>query len=249
MTVTTSRRLAGRRFLITGAASGIGRATAELFAAEGAHLALVDNNPDALTPIAAALSAHAFAIDIGNRRALRHLVDAAAEALGGLDGLVNVAGISRTNKLEAVSEEDWDDLINVNLGGPFFLMQAAIGHLRKSVAPTIVNISSGTALRPTLDGYSVYAASKGGLLTLSKALAYELAPAVRVNVVCPGSVITGMMTEAQRETARTSENEAYALRRSAEPIEIAQGILYLSCSESSYVTGTVLAIDGGRTFH
>ena len=250
--MASSPRLRGRRILLTGAASGIGEATAALFAAEGASLALVDRNQERLQAVASRLSAHGFAVDLGDRNAIKAMVDAAAEALGGLDGVVNAAGIStnpRAPLLEEVTETDWDSLIGINLAGPFFLLQAAIRHLRRGVTPTIVNVSSGTALRPTLRGYSVYAASKGGLLTLSKALAFELAPAVRVNIVCPGSVVTGMMTPEQQAAARATENPDYALRRSAEPIEVARGILYLSCEESSYVTGTTLTIDGGRTFH
>jgi NAD(P)-dependent dehydrogenase (short-subunit alcohol dehydrogenase family) len=139
-------------------------------------------------------------------------------------------------------------VLAVNLTGPYTLIQAALPHLRNSDKPTIVNISSGTALMPTLNGMSAYVASKGGLVSLSKALAFELAPKIRVNVICPGSVVTGLLSP---EHVKFAESEAspYALRRSADPMEVANGILYLSCEESSYVTGVALAIDGGRTFH
>jgi NAD(P)-dependent dehydrogenase (short-subunit alcohol dehydrogenase family) len=240
--------LEGRRFLITGAASGIGRATAELFASEHAQLALTDWSGDALSSVAEALSATALVGDVSDAAEVRALVENAARALGGLDGVVNVAGISRKKSIEETTEADWADLIGVNLAGPFFVMQAALPHLRQGRSPTIVNVSSGTALMPTLRGYSAYAASKGGLLTLSKALAFELAPDIRVNVICPGSTITGMLSAEQQQTAN-SETSPYALRRSAQPIEVARGIRYLSCDDSSYVTGTALAIDGGRTFH
>jgi NAD(P)-dependent dehydrogenase (short-subunit alcohol dehydrogenase family) len=244
----TKTGLEGRRFLITGAASGIGRATAELFAAENARLALVDLTGNALFSVAESLSAAAIVGDVSNPATVQAFVEEAVYALGGLDGIVNVAGITRKKGIEETTEADWAALIGVNLGGPFFVMQAAVKHLRRGRSPTIVNVSSGTALMPTLRGYSAYAASKGGLVTLSKALAFELAPDIRVNIVCPGSIVTGMMS-AEQERFASSENSPYALRRSAQPIEVARGIRYLSCDESSYVTGTTLAIDGGRTFH
>lgn len=243
-----SGRLAGRRFIVTGAASGIGRATAELFAREGARLALIDRTADGVQAVADAVSAVAFAADIADRKAVIRCVADAVVAMDGLDGVVNVAGIHRLRLIEDATDEDWDEVLAVNLTGPYTLIQAALPHLRNSDKPTIVNISSGTALMPTLNGMSAYVASKGGLVSLSKALAFELAPKIRVNVICQGSVVTGLLSP---EHVKFAESEAspYALRRSADPMEVANGILYLSCEESSYVTGVALAIDGGRTFH
>lgn len=241
-------RLEGRRFIITGAASGIGRATAELFAREGARLALVDLSEASVREVAESVSALGFAVNVSNREAVRRFVAEAAEALGGVDGVVNVAGIHRTRSVEEASDADWDDTLAVNLTGPYTLIQAALPHLRQATNPTIVNIASATALLPTLNNMSAYVASKGGLVALSKALAYELAPHIRVNAICPGLIATGLTTPDYFAFAASPESP-YMLKRIADPSEVASGILYLSCAESSFVTGVALAIDGGRTFH
>jgi NAD(P)-dependent dehydrogenase (short-subunit alcohol dehydrogenase family) len=242
-------RLEGRRVLITGAASGIGLATAELFAREGARLFLIDWSADALGDVAKRLSTARRVADVSDRAQVREAVAEAGATLGGIDTLVNVAGIHCLKPIEQTTDDEWDKVLGVNLTGPYMLMQAAVPHLRKGDAPSIVNISSGTALMPTLPGgHSAYVASKGGLAAVSKALAFELSPEIRVNCICPGAIITGL-TKPENLASASAENSPYALKRAAQPSEVADGILYLASRESSYVTGVVLAIDGGRTFH
>ncbi len=241
-------KVEGRRFIITGAASGIGRATAELFAREGAAVALADVSEASVREVAASASAKGFVVDVSDRNAVRHFVTEAVDALGGLDGVINVAGIHRTRSVEEASDADWDDTLSVNLTGPYTLIQAALPFLRQATHPTIVNVASATALLPTLNNMSAYVASKGGLVALSKALAYELAPHIRVNTVCPGLIATGL-TAPEHIAFAASPESPYMLKRIADPSEVASGILYLSCTESSFVTGVALAIDGGRTFH
>jgi NAD(P)-dependent dehydrogenase (short-subunit alcohol dehydrogenase family) len=237
------RRLAGRRVLVTGAASGIGRATAELFAAEGSALILLDRNAEGLAEIAATTGASAFEADVTDERAVADAVDQGASAMGGIDGVVNVAGVHCGGSVAEVSVAEFRKVVEVNLIGVYSVVRSCLPWLRQTHPATVVNIGSAQALLPNSAERTAYAASKGGVVNLSRALAAELAPAIRVNSVCPGLVATPM---AQGFEARAS---AHALKRLAEPSEIAYAVLFLTSSESSYMTGSALAVDGGRTFH
>jgi NAD(P)-dependent dehydrogenase (short-subunit alcohol dehydrogenase family) len=241
-------RLRGRRILLTGAASGIGLATARLFATEGAQLALLDRDRDGLQRAADELSAHAAAVELTNERQILEAVTTSAAALGGLDGVVNVAGIGGGTTVENMALEDWQRVLAVNLTAPFLVCRAAIPFLRAAGGGTIVNVASGQGLLPSAPGLSAYAASKGGLVTFSKAVALELAPDIRVNAICPGVVDTPLLPPQMREAAR-APNSGYALKRVGSAEEIASGILFLTTRESAFVTGIALAVDGGRTFH
>jgi|KBSSwiStaDraftv2_1062776.scaffolds.fasta_scaffold48045_4 NAD(P)-dependent dehydrogenase (short-subunit alcohol dehydrogenase family) len=248
----SSPRLAGRKVLITGAASGIGRACAELFAEHGASVALLDVDAARLAEVAAASGGAAIPADLLDPAATAAAVARAAEALGGLDGLVNCAGVALVKPLAEISLEEWAKVLAVNLTAPYVLCRAALPHLT-AAGGTVVNIASSAGLLPGGAGSTAYSGSKGGLIAFTKALAAELAPKVRANVVCPGLVKTPM-TEFMFEGYEDRPLEApavarYALKRPAEPLEIARGCLFLTSAESSYVTGATLAIDGGRTFH
>ena len=246
-----SGRLAGRRILITGAASGIGRATAELFAAEGAALALIDRDaPPQLEAAAPAVEPVLLGADVSDENSVQVAVEAAATALGGLDGIVNAAGIFPVAKLEDTTLELWNRTLAVNLTGPFLVIRAALGHLRAARSATIVNVSSGSAIVPYPD-LGAYGASKGGLAVASKVWAAELGPTIRVNVVAPGMTRTRMVTDWHPDPDRLADRAKalYALQRIAEPAEIAAAILFLTGEESSVVTGATLVADGGRTFH
>jgi NAD(P)-dependent dehydrogenase (short-subunit alcohol dehydrogenase family) len=249
MTKETNGRLVGRRILITGAGSGIGRATAELFAREGAALALLDVNDEAVKSVAAAIAAHAFPVDVMSEEGVRKAVLAAGVALGGLDGVANVAGLSIHAPIAKMTLSDWNRVVGVNLTGPFLICREALPFLKQNQAATIVNVSSGSALLPVNVPISAYIASKGGLIALSKALAHELGPTIRVNTVCPGAVDTPILPDSLREAARDPARSPYALKRVAEADEIANAILFLTSNESSYVTGSTLAVDGGRIYH
>lgn len=237
-------RLEGRRVLVTGAASGIGRAVAALFLQAGAQVAALDRySPDDL---AGALRLQA---DVTDAEAVQTQVDLAARTLGGLDGLVNAAGIANTDLAEEVSLADWKRVLDVNLTGTFVVCRACLPHLRAAGGGTIVNLSSGQGLQPFVRR-SAYAASKAGVIAFSKSIAMEWAPAIRVNTLCPGAVDTPMVRAGySEEVLRTQVGPRYALGRIGEPIEIAQAALYLTSSESSFVTGIVLAVDGGRSYH
>jgi NAD(P)-dependent dehydrogenase (short-subunit alcohol dehydrogenase family) len=243
MSATHSARLQGRRILITGAASGIGRRTAELFAAEGALLTLLDCDRKRLAEVARETGGVTADADVTQEVSVARAVEQAATAMGGIDGVVNAAGIVIHGSVLDVGVADWKLVLDVNLSGTYIVVRCCLPWLAKAPFATIVNIASGQGLLPNTPNMTAYAASKGGIVNLTRALAAELAPSIRVNSVCPGMVDTPMTAGLQREVDR------YALGRIAEPMEIAQAILFLTSTESSFVTGAALAVDGGRTFH
>jgi NAD(P)-dependent dehydrogenase (short-subunit alcohol dehydrogenase family) len=248
---TAGRRLAGRRILITGAGSGIGHAVAALFVREGARVALLDLNVSAAMALAERSGGLALAVNVTDEAAVNAAVQRAAEQLGGLDGVVNAAGVIAIGSLADPDYATWKRQIDVNLTGPYLVCRAALPWLRQTPGATIVNIASAAALRPT-GGSCAYAASKAGVLNFTKAIATELAPAIRANVVCPGIVDTPMVAQVQKTTGGTGPTPTvkdYPLGRMAQPEEIANSILFLTSAESSFVTGAALAVDGGRTLH
>ena len=238
-----SGRLQGRRILITGAASGIGQRTAELFSAEGAALTLLDCDRKRLGSVARETGGTAVEADVTQEPSVTRAVEQGAGAMGGIDGVVNAAGIVIHGSVLDVGLADWKLVLDVNLTGTYIVVRCCLPWLAKAPFATIVNIASGQGLLPNNPGMTAYAASKGGIVNLTRALAAELAPSIRVNSVCPGMVDTPMTAGLERDLDR------YALGRIAEPLEIAQAILFLTTTESSFVTGAALAIDGGRTFH
>ncbi len=236
-------RLKGRRIIITGAASGIGKSTAQLFAREGATLGLLDRDKEKLQAAAEEIGGTAFPVDITDEEAVTSVITEAAATLSGIDGVVNAAGVIFRGRAVDVTAQDWRKVIEINLTGTYNVLRGAIPWLSQEASSTIVTIASAAGLLPNAPGYSAYAASKGGVIALTKALAAELAPAVRVNTVCPGMVDTAMADGYRGNVGN------YALKRLADPVEIARAILFLSTSESSYITGAALAADGGRSFH
>jgi len=243
--------LAGRKIIITGAASGIGHATAILFAAQGASIAMLDVKDIALWQEGPG-NALRYQVDLLDRTRVQSEVQRAGEALGGINGVVNCAAIGIYGSIDDYPIEDWDRVLGVNLTAPFLLIQAAMPFLRRARAATIVNVASGAGLRPNAPGSLAYATSKGGLISMSKVLAYELAPAIRVNTVTPGVVDTAMSRNVvigeydDPNDAPFVQN--YALKRVAEPRELANVILFLTSDASSFVTGSNLIADGGRLF-
>lgn len=237
------RRLVGRRIVITGAGSGIGRRTAQLFAAEGAALVLIDLNAEAVAVTASETGGHGYAADVSDEDAVTRAVSRGAEAMGGIDGVVNAAGIMWRGAVKDVPASDWRRVLEINLTGTYIVVRACLPWLSEATGATIVNIASGQGLLPNVPNRSAYAASKGGVVNLSRALAAEFAPSIRVNCVCPGLVDTPMADGVRANVGN------YALGRLADPSEIAEAILFLTAPESSYVTGATLAVDGGRSFH
>lgn len=241
--MTGGARMQGRRIAITGAASGIGRATALRLAAEGAALALIDRDASGLAAVAAETGGLPCPVDITDEAALTAAAAGAAQALDGLDGLVTAAGIMARGSVAETDGAAWAQVIGINLTGTYLSVRACLPFLRQSPSAAIVTLGSAQGLHPDVPNRTAYAASKGGVVNLSRALAAELAPAIRVNCLCPGLVDTPMA-----EGVRGNVDN-YALRRLADPAEIANAILFLISAEASYVTGATLAADGGRAFH
>jgi NAD(P)-dependent dehydrogenase (short-subunit alcohol dehydrogenase family) len=252
-----SGALVDRRILITGAANGIGLASVTRFLAEGATVVALDRDEKALAALRRRFDGaaiHTVTVDVAEPASVAAAVAAGATASGGLDGVVNVAGIDLVADIETMTVAEWSSVLAVNLTGPMLVMRAAFPHLREAGGGTIVNVSSGAGLSP-LKHRTAYCASKAGLQMASKALAMEAAEfGIRVNTICPGAVETGLFRsgiEAAGDPGAAYEAVVarYALQRIAAPEEIAAAILWLTSSESSYVTGVALAVDGGRTFH
>jgi NAD(P)-dependent dehydrogenase (short-subunit alcohol dehydrogenase family) len=249
----SDQRLAGRRILITGAASGIGRATAELFAAKGAKLALVDANAQGVNEVASALGAHGIAFDLTDVEHVGGMVEQAAASMGGLDGVVNCAGLGTAKPLVEMDLVFFRKVSAINFEAPIMICKAALPFMQAAGGGTIVNIASGQGILPNAPNNTAYCATKGGLIAFSKNLAVEGATyGVRVNAVAPGVTNTPMASFTFKDYANPSDApfvQQYALKRVADPIEIANAILFLTSDESSYVTGSALAVDGGRCFH
>jgi NAD(P)-dependent dehydrogenase (short-subunit alcohol dehydrogenase family) len=238
--------------LITGAASGMGRATALMFAEHGARLALLDRDAVGLKAAAAATGGIALEADLTDEAAVDGAVDRACNELGGLDGVVNAAGIMPTEDLAATSLKLWRNVIDINLTGMFLVCRAALPRMREQERGTIVNFASAAGLAPRGTAAIAYVASKGGVIAFTRTLAVDAAPHIRVNSICPGTVDTPMTRDYLRDehgAVRPEVLSAYALARYAEPDEIARAVLFLTSDESSFVTGVALAVDGGRSFH
>ncbi len=246
-------RLSGRRIVITGAASGIGRATAELFAKEGAIVAALDQDLAGAEAAVGATSGIAVPVDVAQEESVKQAIEAAGTAMGGIDGVVNSAGINFNGLIENTELAQWQKILAVNLNGPFLVCRAALPWLRKADSATIVNVGSAAAVSPVV-GNSAYAASKAGLVNFTRVLAKELAPRIRANAICPGLVDTPMSRALLRArdpsaNAASSSLDFLALKRKGQPEEIATAILFLTSDESSFATGTTLLVDGGRAFY
>lgn len=236
-------KLEGRRILITGAASGMGLAIATLFTKEGAKAALLDRNDPSAA--AADLSAWGSRCDVSDRAEVNEVVAAAGEALGGIDGLVNAAGILDITPFADLSPESWDRMVAVNLTGPFNVTKAALPFLVAAELATIVNIASVSALMP-MPGTAGYSASKAGLAMLTRCLGMDLGPHVRANTICPGVIETEMtryLWENPEHKSRAAER--VALNRLGLTDDVARAALFFSCEDSAFTTGAALPVDGG----
>ncbi len=248
MAVDRNRPLAGRRIIITGAASGIGLSTAQLFAEAGASLALLDHDEEAVLAVAKRLGAFAVKADVSNYASVEAAVVQSAQTLLGLDGLVNLAGITTGKSLADTSLDMWNNVIAVNLSGTFNLCKAVLPFLVEARSATIVNVASSIGLLPTGND-PAYAASKGGVLAFSKTLAVAYAPKVRINVLCPGATNTPILEKTLGAEGVKKIVGIYPMQRIGEAGEMAEAALYLTSAASSYITGISLPVDGGRTLH
>jgi NAD(P)-dependent dehydrogenase (short-subunit alcohol dehydrogenase family) len=248
-------RVAGKVALITGGASGIGRATALLFAREGATIALADVNADAGQRVADEIikaGGRAFfePMDVAQATDCHRLVERTIRELGRIDILFNNAGIIRRATLLDLAEEDWDRVMAVNVKSIYLLSREVIPHMQNAGGGAIVNTASGWGLAGGAKA-AVYCASKGAVVLLTKAMAIDHGPQkIRVNCICPGDTDTQMLHEEAQQLGEENsrfltESAKRPLGRVGSPEEIAQAVLYLASEASSFVTGTALVVDGG----
>ena len=239
--------------LVTGAARGIGLATAKRFLAEGWRVALLDIQAELLRDAVAGLGAGlgdrsgtlALHCDVSDTEQVAAATDELAQRFGRLDALVNNAGIAAFAPLMGTTEADWKRILDVNLTGPFLCTKAAVPLLRKAGGGAVVNVTSISAVRASTLR-SAYGTSKAGLAHLTKQLAVELASfGIRVNAVAPGPVDTAMAKAVHTPQIRTDYHDAIPLNRYGLEEELAEAIFFLSCDRASYITGQILAVDGG----
>ena len=235
--------------LVTGAARGIGRAIAEKFAAEGADLALCDLNIDWLADTERAVAAKGrkascFAVDVSKANAVRETVDGVINTFGKINILVNNAGITRDAFLVRMTEEDWDDVLDVNLKGAFLFTKTVSKGMIKQRSGAMVNIASIIGKIGNV-GQCNYAASKAGLIAFTKSAAKEMASRnVRINAVAPGFIET-KMTESLSKEVRDKMLDAIPMARCGKPDDVANVVLFLASDMSAYMTGQVLTVSGG----
>lgn len=238
-------RLAGRSAVVTGGASGIGLATVELFAREGARVLSVDR-PGVAHSTEPGITG--LEQDLLEEQA-PHAIRERAEALfGGLDILHANAGISGFRRIEKLEEHEWDRMFDINLRAAYRLTRGLLPLIAQSSVPRMIYTSSLAAIHVS-DGLSAYAASKAGLLGMMRALAWELGPrGICVNAILPGSVVTPMTSGALgREDIAKQWSDKIPLRRLAQPADIARVALFLASDDGGYVTGQPIVVDGGQS--
>jgi NAD(P)-dependent dehydrogenase (short-subunit alcohol dehydrogenase family) len=248
-------RLADKVAIVTGAASGIGRAAAERFAAEGASVLVADLQEDGSREVAAALRARdlraeACTVDVRDDAAVRSMVERAVRTFGGLDVLFNNAGVGNYLPFEELEPDEWDRIVGVNLKGVYLGCRHAVPELRRRGSGVILNTASLSGLRAQAQN-EAYCAAKAGVIQLTRSLARELAAdRIRVNCICPGAVDTPLLRRFTGSGERADEEVAAVGRRAplgrvARPEEIAAAALFLVSDEASFITGVALPVDGG----
>lgn len=248
-----SRSVAGHTVIVTGAASGMGRATARLFADEGANVAVLDVVADGALATAREIvdaggSAHAWAVDVRDGAAVSSAVAEIVKRFGGVDVVVNNAGVSLPAPIDFDGyDEAWETTIDINLRGYTRLIRAALPHLAQSSAPRIINIASTEGIGGSRY-ISPYTAAKHGVIGLTRALAVELgARGITVNCVCPGPIHTGMTESIPDEAKERFARRNVPMRRYGDPEEVAHATLSLALPAMSFVNAAVLVVDGGMT--
>jgi NAD(P)-dependent dehydrogenase (short-subunit alcohol dehydrogenase family) len=251
-------KLEGKVAIITGGAMGIGRATARLFAAEGAAIVIGDIAAEAAQKTVESLTmsggqAVTYPVDVRRPDEVEQLIEAAVETFGGVDILVNNAGVALAKSTTETSLEEWERLLGINLTGPWLCARAAIPAMIRRGGGVIVNVASNAGL-VGFPNLAAYCASKGGLVQLTKAMALDCAPhQIRVNAICPGHTRTpmgdGFVAAQVDPEAFVKEfiNVQHPIGRMAEAEEVARVVLFLASADSSFITGSILAADGGYT--
>ena len=247
------RRFEGKRVIVTGGANGIGKATVARFAAEGAALVLTDRNREAAEAAAKEISektgssVYPFIGDVSIKADDEATIQFALEKMGGIDVLVNNAGVYYEEPIEEISEERWDETINVDLKGTFLMCQAVVPHFKEKRAGIIINMASTNGIAGEIY-YTHYNAAKGGVVLLTKTLAIELGPFnIRVNCVCPGYINTETVQAMDlSEFVQDYIDNKIPMRRVGQPEEVASVIAFLASDDASFVHGESILIDGGQ---
>jgi 3-oxoacyl-[acyl-carrier protein] reductase len=248
-----SRSIAGKVALVTGAASGMGRATAYLFADEGAKVAVLDRNGEGVSTVVREITeaggtATGWTLDLAQSEKIAPTVVEIAEHFGGLDILINNAGIDASGRIQSSKyEEVWERCFTINLAAHHRLIRAALPYLSKSGAGRIVNIASTEGVGGSAFS-SPYTAAKHGVVGLTRALAVELGTqGVTVNCICPGAIHTGLTAAIPDKAKETFARRRVPLKRYGEPEEVAHATLSLVLPAASYINGATLVVDGGFT--
>ncbi len=234
-----------RTALVTGGAAGIGQAAAAALTAAGMRVAVVDRD-EAVPPS----GGFAVRADVGRSSECARAVAEAVTELGRLDVLVNCAGIQRYGDVIDTPDDVWDEVIAVNLSAVFWMSKHAMPHLLAAGDAAVVNVASVQAFAAQ-HGVAAYSASKGGIVALTKAMAVDHAPRVRVNAICPGSVDTPMLRAAAAkfaddpDEAITAWGQMHPMNRVCTPTEVGDAVVFLASPQSSFITGTALLVDGG----
>jgi 3-oxoacyl-[acyl-carrier protein] reductase len=233
----------GQTVIVTGAAQGIGKAIASRFVTAGATVVMVDVDEELLEKAAAEVDGIACPANVTRTADVERVVAEAIERTGQIDVLFNNAGLLRDRVLWKLSDEDWDDVVDVSLGGTFRFTRACVPHFRERGYGRVVNVTSYTGLRGNV-GQAAYAAAKAGVIGFTKTAAKELGRfGITVNAISPNA--RTRMVESNPDGPREELEKTIPLGRFAEPEEIAAGVLFLASPAAGYITGTVLPIDGG----
>ncbi|HKW98588.1 MAG TPA: glucose 1-dehydrogenase [Bryobacteraceae bacterium] len=246
-------RLKDKVALITGGASGIGRATAALFAREGARVAVSDYNADVGREVAGAIQAAGgeaifTAVDVSDSSQVARMVDAALQAFGRIDILFNGAGVLYYGTVLETDEQAWNRVISINLTGTYLCCRAVLPHMIRQGGGSIINVASTVGAHDACANAVAYVTSKGGVTLFTKAMAIDHArQGIRVNALVPGATDTPMIRNALSAQALQALADSHPIGRLGRPEELANAVLFLASDDASFVTGTAMYVDGGQT--